>query len=249
LVFLGVFLKKSNMFKRWQEIAERFAKETETQLGDRIFFSWNNFKEKIRTLKNRLGFTGETLDFLGYSVDPNNGTVVDRLLNYILDENPFIVHLAYYAESFEIVLEEDKWIKFRHLPGGISFENAFKTQVEEWILNLFLEDDENILRDEEIVEKALVLIGAKRENFGDFSFSLNTLPCVTLAVVYNRGVEEFEPNLSVFFKESAQYYQPTEILAHHGGLPMVAFERARRSVLGFEESELPEFISKYVRFE
>ncbi len=241
--------RKTGILKKWHEIAEKFAKETDVQLEDRIIFSWDNFKERILSLKNRLGFSGETLDFLGYSVDLNTGGVVDRLLDYTLDKNPFVSYLAYYSESFETVLDEDRWIKFRHLPGGVSFENAFRVQVEGWILNRFLEDDEDILRDEKIAEKALVLIGAKREKFGDFSFSINTLPRVTLAVVYNEGVEEFEPNVSVFFKESAQYYQPTELLAHHGVLPMVAFERARRAVLGFEESGLPQFISKYLRFD
>jgi hypothetical protein len=241
-------MRKKEILKKWQEVAEKFAEETDVRLGDRIVFSWDNFKEQIRSLKNRLGFSGETLDFLGYSIDLNSGKVVDHLINYTLDENPFISYLAYYAESFETVLEEDGWVKFRHLPGGISHENAFKIQVEEWILNRFLEYDEDILKDEEIAKKALILIGAKRENFGDFSFSLNTLPRVTLAVVYNRTVEEFEPNVSVFFKESAQYYQPTDLLAHHGVLPMVAFERARKAILGLKESDLPQFISKYVKF-
>lgn len=103
-----------------------------------------------------------------------------------------------------------KLIKFKDVPGGYAYEEAFNQRAIKPIAEVFGE------KPEELVKAALVLGGTKR-SFGDTSAEITALAGIPLTYIV-WGAEEYPASANILYDESASNYLPTEDLAVLGEL-------------------------------
>jgi hypothetical protein len=166
---------------------------------------WNLYEGQIKTLRGRLDFQRDHLEFLGYVVELESGKVYDKIKN-ICVRNPetLYVLLAHYSQAkpTDIV---GRLIKFRDLPGGYAYEEAFTKRAVSPIARIFSD------KPEMLIEAAKLLDGIKRE-YGDSSVEIPALPKIPLVYILWKG-GEFPASATTLFDASASHYLPTEDLA------------------------------------
>jgi hypothetical protein len=166
---------------------------------------WNLYEGQIKTLRGRLGFQRNHLEFLGYVVELESGKVYDKIKNNCV-RNPetLFVLLAHYsdAKSTDIV---GRLIRFRDLPGGYAYEGAFARRAVSRIAEIFGD------KPEMLVEAAKSLNGIKLEH-GDSSVEIPALPKTPLVYILWKG-DDFPASAATLFDSSASHFLPTEDLA------------------------------------
>jgi hypothetical protein len=167
---------------------------------------WRTYAEQICSLSGRLGFKHGFIEFLGYTLELSSGKVYDKIKNmYMANPETLYVLLAHYSKA-EPAQKTGELVKFRNLPGGYAYEEAFLERAVHPITKRFGNNPESL------VEAAEVLGGVKCQ-FGDVSVEVPALPMVALTYVLWKGDSELQPSASIFFDLSASHYLPTEDLA------------------------------------
>jgi hypothetical protein len=105
----------------------------------------------------------------------------------------------------------DKWISFRELPGGRSFDPAFQRHASQPLARAFSHDAEGFTR-------AAEALGGERLTFGSTSFLFRIFPRQWVAVVLDLADEEFPAWVNILFDGAASHYLPTEDWAVAGEL-------------------------------
>jgi len=172
---------------------------------------------------NDLG--GNRLELLGYSLDLDSGEIRDQLKKDTVscdkDAETLLVLLAHYAaaEPAEIT---GKLVKFRDLPGGYAYEEAFNKRVIQPLATVF----EN--KPEGLVQAAKLLKGIAL-NYGDSSVQIPFLEVHVVCILWK--TEEFPASATVLFEESASRVLPTEDLAVLAELITIRLERSWNTVM------------------
>jgi len=97
-------------------------------------------------------------------------------------------------------------ISYKELPGGDIYFNPFKKRTILPFLKIFGTNPRKLL---EITES----IGGVVSNMGDYSVTINVLPRIPITYVLWEGDDEFPPNATVLFDETAKEYLHTEDFA------------------------------------
>jgi len=152
---------------------------------------------------------GSSCDFLGFTLDLQNSTLVDKLRqsNGNLNEfstKIFATLLTHYSLAKFTPLRE-KLVKYKDIPGGYAYEIAFNTRAIQPIEKFFGEKPDELL-------KASRLLGGKPLELGDVSVEISALKGIPLTYIL-WGAEEFPATANILFDESASSYLPTEDLA------------------------------------
>lgn len=169
-------------------------------------FLWKTFAEQICSLSGRLGFQHGFLEFLGYTVELSSGKVYDKIKNMrVAHPETLYVVLGHYSKA-EPIPKTGELVKFRNLPGGYAYEEAFSRRAVHPITKRFGNHPESL------VGAAEVLGGVKCQ-FGDVSVEVPALPLIVLTFVLWKGDIELQPSAGIFFDSSASHYLPTEDLA------------------------------------
>lgn len=186
--------------------------------------------DQIRSLSGRLGFREGSLEFLAYVVELEHGRVFDRLEGrWVRNPETFYILLSHYAKS-DSIPEVGKLIKFRDLPGGYAYAEAFAKRAESPIAEAFGSEPCKL------VEAAKPLNGIEAR-YGDSSVIIRALPKIPLTYVL-WGSNEFPACCSILMDASATNYLPTEDIAVLGELTT---KRLMLSLKNFHKNAIRRF--------
>ena len=173
---------------------------------------------QIQALRGKLGFTGERLDFLKYSLNLESGEIFDRLRNEtIVNPTYFYILLSHYAKAS--LTEKGNLMRFGDMLGGNAYEGAFVKRAIAPIAKLF---GSNL---KSLVEAAKLLNGFEVK-YKDASVEIPALPKIPLTYIVWEGDEEIQAASNILFDSSASQYLPTEDLAVLGELTTLRLKDA-----------------------
>jgi hypothetical protein len=151
-------------------------------------------------------------DFLGFTLDLKKGTITDKLGSTNFSERHIqilAILLSHYAQA-NPKQPEGKLVKFKDLPGGYSYEQAFIQRAIQPIADYFGKNPKKLIQ-------AAKKLGGKDLDFADASFEICALKGIPLRYIL-WGTEEFEASANILYDQSASNYLPTEDLAVLGEL-------------------------------
>jgi len=186
--------------------------------------NWDTYANQIRSLADRLGFKGNTLEFLAYAVELESGKVYDKIKG-VYENNPNTLHilLAHYSNAIQKE-RTGKLVKFGELPGGYAYENAFQKRAIFPLARMFENNPEKLV-------EAAKLLGGFRLEYGDVSVEIPALPMVPLTYVLWKGDSELNSSASILFDASASNYLPTEDIAILAQLATMQLKHANYRIL------------------
>ena len=168
-------------------------------------------RDKIRNLvKVR---KDNTYQFLGYTLNLETNQFHDLLekgtVNSDWGTQSMTALLAHYSLA-KNTAKTGKLLKFKDLPGGYAYEDAFTRRAVNPIAQAF---GNNPLELAEVAE----LFGGKRLDYGDLSVEIPALEGIPILYIL-WGAHEFSASANVLFDESASCFLDTEGLAVLGEL-------------------------------
>ncbi|MFQ6088779.1 MAG: DUF3786 domain-containing protein [Candidatus Methanofastidiosia archaeon] len=166
-------------------------------------WTWDNCMEKIKSLRNRLGFSDE-VEFLKLRVNLKNGKVYDKLQKKFLESTTTIYWLlTHYSEAVKTP-PAGRLLKYRQLPQGHLKDPIFRLRGEKLIASIFGKDLNLFMR-------ACEYFGGVKRELGDASFEIKSLPLIPITVIlWEEG--EFPSEAALLFDENASSYLHTEDL-------------------------------------
>lgn len=176
-------------------------------------WTWQNTREKILTLRGRLGFPDSSvLEFLKFSLSLEDGSIYDELTSKTTKtaETSIYCILTGYAEA-EAVPETGDLVSFEQLPGGRAYYNTFKKRATQQIERVFAANPQMLLKVAEMFE-------AERLEYGDYSVKIYALPLVPVHVTLWSSDREFPTSANMLFDSSISNYLSTEQIAALGEL-------------------------------
>jgi hypothetical protein len=191
----------------------------------RTIWNWEKNREKILTLRGRLGFPDSSiLKFLRLSLDLEDGHIHDELRDKTAQEIEASVYciLSGYADS-NAVPETHKLISFAQLPGGRAYYSAFKRRVVQQIERVFGSNPQTLY-------KAAELLDATKHDYGDYSVKIYALPMVPVYIILWDTNSEFPPSANILFDSSVSHYISTEQTAMLGELTSTRLRHALEAI-------------------
>jgi len=191
----------------------------------RDIWTWEKCREKISTLRGRLGFADSpSLRFLKLTLSLETGKIHDEIRNKPLPEiQPGIYcTLTGYAES-QPISETSKLISFSQLPGGFSYNNAFIRRAVQPIEKTFGTDVQRLW-------EAARLMDSERLGFGDCTVKVRALPLVPIIIILHSTTSEFPASANMLFDSTASNYLSTEQLAMLGELTSARLRHAHEAI-------------------
>lgn len=187
----------------------------------------------------KLNLSGETLtklqqltgtssyEFLGFTIDLENSTLTDNLnqLEQNLSEwaiQILTVLLSHYASANPIA-QTGKLLKFKDVPGGYAYEDAFAKRAIEPVADCFGENPDEL-------PKAAMLLGGTQLEIGDASAQIPALKGILLTYIL-WGTDEFTASANILYDASASNYLPTEDLAVLGEITTLRLIEAKKRVI------------------
>jgi hypothetical protein len=168
-----------------------------------------------QTLQRLKRLTGTACyQFLGFTLDLEKTVIIDNLsqsTNSLSDWaiQMFTVLLSHYSLAKPAVAP-GKLIKFKDIPGGYAYEEAFNQRAVQPIAEVFGEKPQEL-------PKAAKLIGGRQLSLGDASTEIPALKGIKLTyILWSSG--EFPATASILYDQTASNYLPTEDLAVLGEL-------------------------------
>jgi hypothetical protein len=170
-------------------------------------WNWKKCKNKIRTLRGRLGFPdAPALKFLELSLSLEDGRIHDDLRRklYSSIEPRVYCILSGYADAHPTT-ETHRLVSFAQLSGGRSYQSVFVQRVAKPIERVFG------LRVSQLYQAAR-LLGGEKLSYDDCSVKIYSLPLVPIIVILWSGTPEFPASANILFDSSAANYLSTEQL-------------------------------------
>jgi hypothetical protein len=118
--------------------------------------------------------------------------------------------LLYHYSSVNPIAQTGTLVKYKDIPGGYAYEDAFTKRAIKPIAEVFGQKLKELL----LVANQL---GGTKLVFGDASFDIPTLKGIPLTFIL-WGKEEFPASANILYDASASSYLPTEDLAVLGEL-------------------------------
>jgi len=194
----------------------------------------------------KLNLNGETLtklqhltgtssyEFLGFTLDLKDGTLTDNLskLEQTLSEwaiQILTVLLAHYTSASPIA-QTGKLLKFKDVPGGYAYEEAFSKRAIEPVADCFGENPDEL-------PKAAKALGGIQLEIGDASAQIPALKGIILTYIL-WGTDEFTASANILYDASASNYLPTEDLAVLGEITTLRLIEAKKLLIEKNKSAL-----------
>ena len=172
-------------------------------------WNWERCSVKIRSLKGRLGFSGEpVLRFLSLSLSLEDGSVHDDLNNCALQQeyrtlSDIYCILSSYAGA-ESTPEALRLVTAKQLQGG-RYCNVMVQRAKSSIQEVFGS------RSQMLVKCARLLGGSEvRFSYGDRSVRIDSLPLAPITIVLSEKDPEFPAAAQIFFDQSISHYLALE---------------------------------------
>jgi len=179
-------------------------------------WNWERCRNRIRTLKGKLGFPNEeTLRFLKLRLSLSDGTIYDELKNKPYEGSEVTIYFILYGHSnAKPSSETAKLIPFQKLSGGEAYYDAFARRVIQPLTEHFGSNPQTLL-------EATSLLGGVPQAHGEFSAKIQALPLVPLTIVLWAKTAEFPASANILFESNANHYLTTEELATLCGLTLI----------------------------
>jgi len=185
-----------------RELAHRFNEEEVTTSS--AWWSWENFGDDIRTLRNRFGIGNEYVDILGIRTNFETGETIDIITNAPYHTSRIMPHLYYHSKAKDEGIAGE-WVKFNSLSGSWACRYAYDEEDLGQLTNLYTEHKEKLY-------DALERLGAERVDFGDAAFEISFLPRIKVLLVFEDEDEEFPASVRLLYDKNSIYYMPHEQL-------------------------------------
>jgi hypothetical protein len=185
-----------------RELAHRFHEEEVTTSS--AWWSWENFGDDIRTLRNKFGIGDEYVDILGLRTNFETGETTDILANKPYQTSRIMPHLYYHSRAKDEGIAGE-WVKFNTLSGSWACRYAYDEEDLGQLTNLFSEHKEKLY-------DALDRLGAKRVDYGDAGFEIAFLPRIKVLLVFEEEDEEFPASVRLLYDKNSIFYMPHEQL-------------------------------------
>jgi len=170
-------------------------------------WNWEKCKDKIRTLKGRLGFPeAPVLKFLGLSLSLEDGRIHDDLRKTFysnIEPNVYCI-LSGYA-SAQPMPETRRLVSFTQLWGGRPYQSVFAQRAAKPIERIFGSKVS-------MLYQAAKLLGGEKLSYGDCSVKIYSLPLVPIIIVLWTETPELPASANILFDSSANNYLSTEQL-------------------------------------
>ena len=166
--------------------------------------------ELCNAAKKRQELTGESvaLVYLGQEYTVNLDTYEFTPPNINMGEQILLLH---FLSSGKHPAEEERFVSYESLPGGMFYFPTFKKRGPERLVPLFGPNPELLL-------KAGKILGAERTEYGDTSIRIQLLPEIAVIVVVHAGDDEFDPEIQFLFRRDITAFLPLEDIAVLGGV-------------------------------
>lgn len=185
-----------------RELATRFNAEEVTTSS--AWWSWDNFSEDIRTLRNRMGIGDKSVDILGLRVDFETGETYDVLAEKKTKTSHIIPHLYYHSKAKDVGLG-DEWVKFNSLSGSWACRYAYDEEDIKKLTKAYEDHKDELFT-------ALKRFDSRELDYGDAAFEISFLPMVKVLLVFEDADEEFSASVRLLYDKNSIYYLPHEYL-------------------------------------
>ena len=164
-------------------------------------------------------------EFLGFTFNLEKSILTENLAQpaNILNEwaiQIFTTLLSHYSLANPIA-PTGNLVKFKDIPGGYAYEDAFTKRAIEPIADVFGENPQELLR-------AANCLGGTKKNFGDASAEISALKGISLTYIL-WGKEEFPASANILYDASARCYLPTEDLTVLGEVTTLRLTQASKA--------------------
>ncbi|MFX1606203.1 MAG: DUF3786 domain-containing protein [Promethearchaeota archaeon] len=185
-----------------RELAARFNVEEVKTSSE--WWSWDNFGEEIRTLRNRFSIGNKYVDILGLRLDFETGETYDTIADKPAHTSRIIPLLYYHSKAKDEGIAGE-WVKFNSLSGSWACRYAYDEEDIGRLTEAYTKYKENLFI-------ALERLGAKRVDFGDAGFEISFLPMVKVLLVFEDADEEFPASVRLLYDKNSIFYMPHEQL-------------------------------------
>jgi hypothetical protein len=195
-----------DILEYWSSLSRDLAAKFHVEEFDTssAMWSWENFGDDIRSLRNRLGVDDKYVDILGLQVNFETGETTDTLTGKKINTSRIMPHLYYYSRARDEGLGHE-WVKFNTLRGSWACRYSFNEENLGKLTSVYVEKKDKLF-------KALERLGAKRADFGDAAFELSFLPLVKVLLVFEDEDEEFPASVRLLYDKNSIFYLPHEQL-------------------------------------
>ncbi|MGY5852236.1 MAG: DUF3786 domain-containing protein [Candidatus Thorarchaeota archaeon] len=201
-----------SILEYWTGLSRELASKFNVEQFDTssAWWSWDNFGDDIRGLRNKHGIGEESIDVLGLRVDLETGETYDTIKETTAKTSKIIPHLYYYSKAKDDGIAGE-WVKFNSLQGSFACRYSYNEDTLKALTSAFVEKREKLF-------EALERIGGKRVDYGDAAFEISFLPKVKVLVVFEDEDEEFPASVRMLFDKNSILYLPHEMLGDIGWL-------------------------------
>lgn len=195
-----------DILEYWMSLSRQLAQKYHVEEFDKSseMWSWENFGNDVRTLKNKRGIGDEYVDVLGIRVNFDTGEAFDTLTNKKTSVSMILPHLYYYTKAKDVGVANE-WVKFNSLRGSWACRYSFDEEDINALTAAFLEKKDKLF-------DAFNRLGARRVEHGDAGFEIEFLPMVKVLLVFEDEDEEFPASVKLLYDQNSIYYLPHEML-------------------------------------
>lgn len=194
------------IYDYWMAIAKELAMKYDIEQFDTssAMWSWENFAEDIRSLRNRLGMSDSHAEILGLRLDLTTGETYDVMMDKPAHSSRIIPHLFYYSKAKDEGISGE-WVKFNTLRGSWACRYSFDEEDVGKLITAFNEKQEALFA-------AIEKLGGRRVDFGDAAFEVSFLPNVRVLLIFEAADEEFPADVRLLYDSNSVLYLPHELL-------------------------------------
>jgi len=195
-----------DILEYWMSLSRELAHKYHMEQFDTssAMWSWDNFGDDVKSLKNRLGINSEYVELLGLRVDLETGKTVDMVTGKETRISKILPHLYYYSKAKDEGIGGE-WVKFNTLRGSWACRYSFNEEDLDTLVKVFVEKRESVIG-------ALERLGGKKANYGDVAYELSVLPKVKVLVVFEDADDEFPASVRLLYDNNSIFYLPHEML-------------------------------------
>jgi len=201
-----VIIMPDEIYDYWMLVAKELAVKYDIEQFDTssAMWSWENFAEDIKSLRNKFG-VGETYaEILGLRLDFETGNTHDVIMDKPSPSSRLIPHLFYYSRAKDEGISGE-WVKFNTLRGSWACRFSFDEEDVGKLVTVFNEKKNQLF-------EAIERLGGKRVDFGDAAFEVAFLPNVKVLLIFEEADEEFPTDVRLLYDSNSIFYLPHELL-------------------------------------
>jgi len=181
----------------------------------------------LETLQKLKELTGTNrYEFLGFTLDNEKSTITDNLPHLVRNISQWVTQilttLLHHYSLANPTKQTRTLVKYKDIPGGYAYEEAFTKRAIEPIAEIFGEKPKKLV-------EAANLLGGTELVLGDASIEIPALKGIPLTYIL-WGKEDFPASANILYDASASNYLPTEDLAVLGELSTLRLIEASKNL-------------------